>query len=98
LSEPGDAILGEMTTTIGWALVVAGFALALVLALVWQERLARRACDTIAVLAGVTAGAGGLVVVGGANIWSWIVAPAGLGLGAFAQRRALFAPGGPFRT
>ena len=30
--------------------------------------------------------------------WSWIVAPVVLAIGAVAQIRALFAPGGPFRT
>jgi hypothetical protein len=87
-----------MEATVGWALVIVGFALALVLALLWQDRFARRTSDAIAVLAGVVAGVGGLLVVGGANVWSWIVAPLALALGAFAQRRALFAPGGPFRT
>jgi hypothetical protein len=30
--------------------------------------------------------------------WSWVVAPVMLAIGAVAQIRALFAPGGPFRT
>lgn len=87
-----------MGTTIGWMLVVIGFAVALALALVWRDRFGRSVSDVFAVLAGILVAAGGLLIVGGANAWSWVVAMAVLGLGALAQRRALFAPGGPFRT
>ena len=47
---------------------------------------------------GACVGAVGLLIVGDAGPASWVVAPVFLGLGAVAQQRALFAPGGPFRT
>lgn len=58
----------------------------------------RRALDLLCFAVGACVGAVGLLVVGDAGPGSWVVAPVALGLGAVAQQRALFAPGGPFRT
>ena len=60
--------------------------------------LSRRALDLLCFVVGACVGAVGLLIVGGAGPGSWVVAPVVLGLGAVAQQRALFAPGGPFRT
>jgi hypothetical protein len=58
----------------------------------------RRALDVMLFVFGACVGAIGLLIVGDAGPGSWIVAPVVLGMGAVAQQRALFAPGGPFRT
>ena len=60
--------------------------------------LSRRAIDLLCFVVGACVGALGLLIVGDAGPGSWVVAPVALGLGAVAQQRALFAPGGPFRT
>lgn len=60
--------------------------------------LSRRALDLLCFVVGACVGAVGLLIVGDAGPGSWVVAPVALGLGAVAQQRALFAPGGPFRT
>jgi len=60
--------------------------------------LSRRALDLLLLVFGACVGAVGLMIVGDASPGSWVVAPVVLGLGAVAQHRALFAPGGPFRT
>jgi hypothetical protein len=49
-------------------------------------------------LVGALVGIGVLATLDHVDPWSWIVAPVVLALGAVAQVRALFAPGGPFRT
>jgi MFS family permease len=82
----------------GVALIVIGGVLALSLVSALRDRLGRRESDILAAVAGVLVATGGLLVVGGANVWSWVLAPLVLGLGAVGQRRALTAPGGPFRT
>ncbi len=82
----------------GWvavALAVAGFVLAMRSG---RERLSRRGLDVVLAATGVCAAIGGLLIVGDVDTWSWIVAPVALAVGAVAQERALFAPGGPFRT
>ena len=61
-------------------------------------RLSRRTLDLVLFVFGACVGAVGLLIVGDAGPGSWVVAPVFLGLGAVAQQRALFAPGGPFRT
>jgi len=61
-------------------------------------RPSRRALDVMLFVFGACVGVIGLLIVGDAGPGSWIVAPVILGLGAVAQQRALFAPGGPFRT
>jgi len=58
----------------------------------------RRALDCWLFVLGACVGVIGLLIVGDADAGSWVVAPLILGLGAVAQQRALFAPGGPFRT
>jgi hypothetical protein len=87
-----------MHTETGVTLIAFGGLLAVSLVSVLRDRLRRNASDCLAALAGVSVAAGGLLFVGGANGWSWLLAPLVLGLGAVAQRRALLAPGGPFRT
>jgi hypothetical protein len=87
-----------MQTAAGVALVTIGVALALSLVTWLRGRFGRNAADGVAAASGVLVGVGGLVIVGGANVWSWVVAPLFLATGAVAQRRALQAPGGPFRT
>ncbi|MEP6758008.1 MAG: hypothetical protein ABJB55_02315 [Actinomycetota bacterium] len=57
-----------------------------------------RALDLLVFAFGACVGVVGLLIVGDAGVGSWVVAPVALGLGAVAQQRALFAPGGPFRT
>jgi hypothetical protein len=47
---------------------------------------------------GVAVGVLGLTTLDHVDPWSWVVAPVALAIGAVAQIRALFAPGGPFRT
>jgi hypothetical protein len=83
---------------VGGALVIAGFALATALVTPARHRFTPGILDGAAALAGVLVGVGGLLIVGGANVWSWVTAPLVLGIAAVAQRRALFAPGGPLRT
>jgi hypothetical protein len=51
-----------------------------------------------AAIGGAIAGLGGLALLDHVDPWSWVVAPLVLAIGAVAQSRALFAPGGPFRT
>jgi hypothetical protein len=80
------------------ALIAAGGVLALSLVTWLRARVDGRAADALAALAGVAVACGGLLAVGGANLWSWVTATVVLGIGAVAQRRALLAPGGPFRT
>jgi hypothetical protein len=58
----------------------------------------RRTLDLLLFVFGAGVGAIGLLIVGDAGPGSWVVAPLMLGMGAVAQQRALFAPGGPFRT
>ena len=91
-------MLPPVHTASGVALIAVGALLAIALVSVLRDRLGRNVSDMLAALAGVLVAAGGLLVVGDANIWSWVMAPAVLGMGAVAQRRALLAPGGPFRT
>ena len=91
-------MLTPMHTATGVALIVIGALLAIALVSVLRDRLGRSASDVLAASAGVLVAVGGLLVVGGANVWSWVIAPVVLGMGAVAQRRALLAPGGPFRT
>jgi uncharacterized membrane protein len=83
---------------LGGALVVMGFLLGIALVTPIRVRYPGRVSDVLAAVAGVMVGVGGLSIVGGANVWSWLVAPLAVGIGAVAQRRALFAPGGPLRT
>lgn len=87
-----------MRTAIGWALVVCGFAIAVSVATLLRQRLGAKVLDALAATAGILVAVGGLLVVGDAGLWSWVVAPVVLAAAAVAQRRALFAPGGPFRT
>ena len=87
-----------MQTAAGVALVTIGVALALSLVTWLRGRFGRNAADALAASSGVLVAVGGLLIVGGANLWSWVVAPLFLATGAIAQRRALQAPGGPFRT
>jgi hypothetical protein len=89
-------MLPGMDSPAGMALIVAGAALAF--SLVTWMRVQRPFADALAAVAGVAVACGGLLVVGGANVWSWVTAAIVLGIGAVAQRRALLAPGGPFRT
>ena len=82
----------------GIALIVIGGLLAIALVSILRDRLGRSLSDVLAAVSGVLVAAGGLLLVEGANVWSWVLAPLVLGMGAVAQRRALLAPGGPFRT
>jgi hypothetical protein len=91
-------MLPGMQSPAGMALIVAGAALALSLVTWLRASLPSRPADALAALAGVLVACGGLLLVGGANVWSWVTATVVLGIGAVAQRRALLAPGGPFRT
>ena len=75
-----------------------GFLLAIALVTPIRLRYPGRVLDVLAAVAGVLVGLGGLSIVGEANVWSWLVAPLAVGIGTVAQRRALFAPGGPLRT
>ena len=49
-------------------------------------------------LAGAVVGVVALLPIAHVDPWSWVVAPLVLAIAAVAQLRALFAPGGPFRT
>jgi hypothetical protein len=91
-------MLPRVQTAAGMALIVVGSAVALSLVTWMRDRVAGRAADVLAALAGVSVACGGLLLIGGANVWSWVVAASVLGTGAVAQRKALLAPGGPFRT
>jgi hypothetical protein len=51
-----------------------------------------------AAVLGALVGVLALTAVGHVDPWSWVVAPLALAIGGVAQIRALFAPGGPFRT
>jgi hypothetical protein len=51
-----------------------------------------------AALGGAIVGLGALLLMDHVDPWSWVVAPVVLAIGAAAQVRVLFAPGGPFRT
>jgi hypothetical protein len=87
-----------MGSPAGMALIAAGAALAVSLVTWMRDRVQSPLADVLAAVAGVAVACGGLLVVGGANVWSWVTATVVLGIGAVAQRRALLAPGGPFRT
>jgi hypothetical protein len=49
-------------------------------------------------LGGAVVGVLALIPLDHVDPWSWVVAPVALAIVAVAQIRALFAPGGPFRT
>jgi hypothetical protein len=87
-----------MQAASGVVLIAIGGGIALSLVIWLRDRLGRSAADVLAAAAGALVAVGGLLIVGGANVWSWVLAPFVLGMGAVAQRRALLAPGGPFRT
>jgi hypothetical protein len=87
-----------MRTQIGVALIGAGGLVAFSLVTWLRDRFRPAIADALAAASGIAVGCGGLVVVGGGNIWSWVLAPLVLAIGAVAQRKALLAPGGPFRT
>jgi hypothetical protein len=52
----------------------------------------------LAAAVGAIVGVLALIPLDHVDPWSWVVAPVVLAIGAVAQLRALFAPGGPFRT
>jgi hypothetical protein len=85
-------------TTLGWVVIAIGAVIVVLVVTRLHATLSRRALDIVSFATGVGVGVGGLLVVGDADTWSWIVAPLALGVGAVAQERALFASGGPFRT
>jgi preprotein translocase subunit SecF len=87
-----------MQRATGVVLILIGGTIAVSLMTWLRHRWGGGVADIWAAVAGVLVAAGGLLVVGGANVWSWMIAPLVLGAGAVAQRRALLAPGGPFRT
>ena len=91
-------MLADVTATVGWIAIVSGGCLFLAVLFWFRTRLSGVALSAAAACAGILVAVGGLLVVGDADVWSWIVAPVVLGAGAVAQQRALFAPGGPFRT
>jgi hypothetical protein len=73
----------------------------LLLAITWirlQYSVSQMVADLLTVLAGVTAAAGGLLVVDDVNLASWVVAPALVGFGSWLHRRVLFHGAGPLRT
>jgi hypothetical protein len=82
----------------GWT-VIAGSLVALgIAAVVLRRNLSGTAFAIAAGAAGVGVGLGGLEVVGDAGAASWVVAPIVLAVASALQVKALFAPGGPFRT
>lgn len=82
----------------GWA-IVAGSLVALgIAAFILRRNLSGTASRIAAGAAGVCVAVGGLVVVGDVGLASWIVAPFVLAVAAALQVKALFAPGGLFRT
>ena len=54
--------------------------------------------SVIGALAGAVVGALALIPLDHVDPWSWVIAPLVLAIATVAQIRALFAPGGPFRT
>ena len=91
-------MLAGVTATVGWIAIVSGGCLFLAVLFWLRTRIGSIALSVVAATAGILVAVGGLLVVGDADVWSWIVAPVVLGVGAVAQQRALLAPGGPFRT
>jgi hypothetical protein len=91
-------ILPVVEATSGWILLVAGGAVLALTLTVSRRRLSRPMLDVTLAFGGVIVATGGLLLVGDAGPGSWLVASLVLGAGAVAQERALFAPGGPFRT
>jgi Na+/melibiose symporter-like transporter len=87
-----------MQAVTGVALILVGGAVAVSLVTWLRDRFGRRIADALAAAAGVMVAAGGLLVVEDANVWSWLTATLFLAAAAVGQRRALLAPGGPFRT
>jgi hypothetical protein len=63
------------------------------------SRMSRRnRTRLVAALAGAIVGVVALIPLDHVDPWSWVVAPLVIAIGAVAQIRALFAPGGPLRT
>jgi hypothetical protein len=87
-----------MGTSGGWAIVM-GSLIALGIALFALRRdLSGAVAATVAATAGAGVAVGGLLVVGDVGAASWVVAPVVLAVASVLQVKALFAPGGPFRT
>ncbi len=82
----------------GWAIVAFSTATLAIGASVLRRRISGVLMTLIAAAAGAGVALGGLLVVGDVGLGSWIVAPLVLGVAVPLQVRALFAPGGPFRT
>jgi hypothetical protein len=82
----------------GWAIVVTSFAALGIALFVLRRNLSGASSAIAAGAAGVGVAVGGLVVVGDVGVASWVVAPVVLAVASVLQVKALFAPGGPFRT
>jgi hypothetical protein len=82
----------------GIAIDVVASALAVVTGGGLRARLPRPAIDGLMALAGAGLGIGGLMMLDDVAAGSWVAAPAILAVVAPLHVRALFAPGGPFRT
>lgn len=81
-----------------WTTLGAAATLVLATVLFLQERLPPIWSDALVALGGCGVATGGLLFLDDVGLASWVVAPAVLAVSAVAQRRALFAPGGPLRT
>jgi hypothetical protein len=82
----------------GWAIVTGSVAALGVAALALRRNLSGTGIAVAGAVAGAGVALGGLVVVGDVGVASWVVAPTVLATATAAQVKALFAPGGPFRT
>jgi hypothetical protein len=87
-----------MATSVGWAIVFGSVVVPGIAALLLHRKGSGTAVTIAAAVVGVGVAVGGLLVVGDVGAWSWVVAPIVLGVATPLQVRALFAPGGPFRT
>jgi hypothetical protein len=87
-----------MSTSAGWAIIVASSILLLITTFVLRQRLSLIATSALWALAGVGLGLGGVVLVEDPEPSAWVVAPLVLGVGAAAHMRALWAGEGPLRT
>jgi hypothetical protein len=87
-----------MGTSGGWAIVMGSLAALGIALFALRRNLSGAGAAIASAAAGAGVAVGGLAVVGDVGAVSWIVAPVVLAVASALQVKALFAPGGPFRT
>jgi hypothetical protein len=87
-----------VATSVGWAIVLGSVAVSGLAVFLLRRKDSRTPITMVAAAAGAGVAVGGLLVLDGVGVASWIVAPIVLAVATPLQVRTLFARGGPFRT